>query len=215
MAETPDRRTYLLLLQDASASGRRQAYELLRQMGLSVPIQHGETALEVIATADEAEAANASGLFSACLKAPMKKEHLERLSPSQADVVAGWNQRMSEAGQKASRSTIHVGTSWNDPRMQAPGPYTAIHPAAFAEVLSRYNLAPTAAAKRLKPLEGAAVGRFERRLGSKLGDVRLARHLARLSLHLPPAYRQVMERLPPEAVEELSRLATSGGQEGR
>ncbi len=215
MAETADRRTYLLLLADATASGRRQAYELLRRLSLTVPIQHGETAVEIVATADEAEAATASGLFSACLKAPMKKEHLERLSPSQADVVATWNERMSESGRKVSRSTIHVGMSWNDTRMQAPGPYTAIDPAAFAEVLGRYGLAPTAAAKRLKPLEGAAVGRFERKLESKLGDARLARHLARLSLHLPPAYRQVMEQLPPEAIQELSRLATSGGQEGR
>jgi hypothetical protein len=184
-------------------------------MGITVPIQHGETAMEIVATADEAEAATASGLFSACLKGPMKKEHLERLSPSQAEVVATWNERMSESGRKASRATGHVGIAWDDPRMQPLGPYTAIDPAAFAEVLGRFNLAPTAAAKRLKPLEGAAVGRFERKLGSKLGDAKLARNLARLSLHLPPAYREVMERLPPGALEELSRLATSGGQEGR
>jgi hypothetical protein len=215
MSEMVDRRTYLLLLQDASTSGCKEAYERLRAMGLRVPIQHGETAMEILATPDEAEAAAGTGLFSACLKGQMKKEHMTRLDPGQADVVASWNQRMSAAGLEASRSRPNEGVSWGDPRFEGLVPYTAIDPAAFAEVLEKYGLAPTAAARRMKRIEGAALGRFQRTLATKLGDPKLARHLAALSLHLPPAYRQVMEQLPPEAVRELSRLATSGGQEGR
>jgi len=51
-----NRKNYLLLLHNPSAEAARHAWSVCRQLNIPVPIQHGNTALEVLATPDEVEA---------------------------------------------------------------------------------------------------------------------------------------------------------------
>jgi hypothetical protein len=215
MATSGGRRTYLFLLREPSAATRKEAYAHLRALGLVVPIQHGNTALEVLATPEEAAAAAKSPLFSAGLKGTMKKEHLEKLTPAHRQIVVRWNERVTEPGRAVVKRRTLAGRSWGDPELTAPAPYTAIDPAAFRDLVRRFELEPRAGTAPAARLEGAAYETFERTLTSKYDDPKLAGHLAKLSLRLPPEYQEVLMRLPAEAVRELSELAGLRGQGGK
>jgi hypothetical protein len=211
MATVQDRKTYLLLIKQPTAEGRKEAYARLREMGLKVPIGHGQQALEIVATADQAKEALATGLFSAGLKGSMAKEHLAKLTPEQTPIIALWNARFTESGKQAAKSRANQGKSWGDPSMLPPAPYTAIDPGRFHEVLAKFDLKPSRTDETGK-LEGAAFEQFERELLAKYDDPKLAGHLARLALRLAPEYRRLMLELPPEALKELGGSGTVRGE---
>jgi hypothetical protein len=90
-----ERTSYLLLLRNPSATARQDAVSQLKDLGVTVVAQFGSVAIEVLATADQAEAIANLGMFSARLKGPMKAEHLEKLTPEQRQIVGIWNARFA------------------------------------------------------------------------------------------------------------------------
>src|SRR5690349_1179468 len=111
-----ERVPYLLLLARPSAAARAEAARYVRANGLVVVAQYGTTAIEALATPDEAATLSEVGMFAAVLKGAMKKEHLGRLTDEQRHLVEHWNTRFSRGYRRGKdRAEALRGRSWGDP----------------------------------------------------------------------------------------------------
>ncbi len=206
---TREKRTaYLVLLTQPSAGVRIETVRFLRERGLPVLAQHGNIALEALATPEEAETLSELGIFAAVLKSAMKQQHVERLSDQQRRVVELWNTRFSAGYVKGEQRAQELrGRSWDDPKLDAPGPYSAVEPEEFLEFVREYEdrtgerVATKANEKSEGPPRGAEFGRFERRLADRYEDPSVAYHLARLAARLGSPYWEYVLDLSPEFIQ--------------
>ena len=209
---------YLFLLERPSIDGRRAAAERLREIGMRVIAQFGSVAIEAEATEDQAAAAHDLGLFSAQLKGPMAREHLEKLNDEQRQVIGVWNTRFTPAYRKLTKDLTHAGKPWDAEGLAPPLGYSHVDPDDFRELVSDYEkrtgerIVGAADANQTgrrkggrspKPMDPEEFVEFERRLATTYGDETLGYHLARLGFRLEPAWRDVLLRLPKGLIEEL------------
>src|SRR5688572_3463060 len=90
---TVEARRYLFLLNRPNIQNRRLAFERARKLGLSVPAQYADAALEIVAPPDKAEALFESGLFSSYTKKTVSAPHMERMPVAQRRAARLWNER--------------------------------------------------------------------------------------------------------------------------
>jgi len=217
MPERP-KHAYLFLLERPSIDGRRTAAERLRELGMRVIAQFGSAAIEAEATEDQAAAAHDLGLFSAQLKGPMAREHLQKLNDEQRQVIGVWNTRFTPAYRKLTKDLTHAGKPWDAEGLAPPLGYSHIDPEDFRQLVSDYeertgerivDAGDANQARRRKggrspkPMDPEEFVEFERRLVSTYEDETLGYHLARLGFRLDPAWRDVLLRLPKGLIEEM------------
>lgn len=205
---TPGERVpYLLLLARPSAAARSEAARSVRAAGLAVVAQYGTTAIEALATPDEAATLSGLGLFAAVLKGAMKAEHLDRLTDEQRRVVEQWNTRFSRGYRRGrERAESLRGRSWGDPDLAAPGPHTAIDPEDFLDFLKEHDRKlddETKGAARRARMTDKELAALERRLEERYEDPTLAYHLARLAARLDPKHRHLVLELDEVLLELL------------
>ena len=217
MPERP-KHAYLFLLERPSVDGRRAAAERLREIGMRVIAQFGTVAIEAEATEDQAAAAHDLGLFSAQLKGPMAREHLDKLNDEQRQVIGVWNTRFTPAYRKLTKDLTHAGKPWDAEGLAPPLGYSHVDPDDFRELVSDYEkrtgerivgagdanqTGRRKGGRSPKPMNPEEFVEFERRLATTYGDETLGYHLARLGFRLEPAWRDVLLRLPKGLIEEL------------
>jgi hypothetical protein len=212
MAE--ERTSYLLLLRNPSPAARQDAVRQLKELGVIVAAQFGGVAIEIQATADQAEAIASLGMFSARLKGPMKAEHLEKLTREQRQILGLWNARFGTSYRKLKEDVSQVGKAWSAEGRREPLPYTAIAPEDFIGFVERYEartkrkLLPAKPATRGKarpqrPMSADDFRKFEKRLAEAYKNPTLAYHLARLARRLDRRYESVLLRLPADLLAEI------------
>ena len=211
-----DSTAYLLLLRRPSTGARQQAATRLRELGAVVVAQYGDVALEALCTPEQAQAVDDLGLFSAKLRGPMSREHLERLDDEQRRIIGMWNARFAAGYQRTKRDRSLHGRSWGSPDLAAPLPYTAIDPEDFFEVVRQYE---RETGERLRPEEPDQdqsrrdardapftpdeFTRYEEELRERYDDERVAYDLARLASRLGPEWYEPIGRLPDWIVDRL------------
>ncbi|NOT46897.1 MAG: hypothetical protein HOP17_04000, partial [Acidobacteria bacterium] len=211
--EKQQKQSYLFLLQRPSSTARYEAAKRLRELGMRVVAQFGDVAIEAFTTDSQLEAAREMGLFSAQLRGPMSKDHLEKLNSDQRSVVQQWNTRFSSGYRKLKKDLTHVGKSWADPGMDSLVGYTAIDPEDLFQLIREYQdktgekLAEPPSAKertaKVKRMSGKEFVDFEKRLGEAYKNPTLAYHLARLAYRLDPKYHKLLFNLPDWLIAEL------------
>jgi hypothetical protein len=199
---------YLLFLAQPSVAVRREAASRLRDLGLRVVAQYGPVAIEVIATPDQAQAAQDLGIFSVTLGRSMQEQHLQRLTDEQGQVAQQWNTRFTSGYRDLVKDRSHLGKSWADPGFDPPAPHSAIGPEEFLSFIEDYEY--RTGNKPWQDAEDSPGGepedqheqpeeprgpmapeqfvRYERELAERLGDPTAAYHLARLAWRLGPSY---------------------------
>jgi hypothetical protein len=208
-----ERTSYLLLLRNPSPAARQDAVRQLKDLGVVVSAQFGGVAIEVLATADQAEAIANLGMFSARLKGPMKAEHLEKLTPEQRQIVGVWNARFGASYRKLKEDDSKVGKTWSGEGVREPLPYTAIAPEDFIALVERYEertkkkVSPpkttTRKGRPQRPMSADDFKKFEKRLADAYKNPTLAYHLARLARRLDRRYESLLLKLPPELLAEI------------
>jgi hypothetical protein len=207
------RRSYLLLLARPSMGARAEAARALRAAGVTVLAQYGSVALEVLATPPEVESAQALGLFSAALKGSMKREHLERLTAEQREVVEQWNVRFAPGYRRGQQANAPLrGRSWGDD-LAAPAPYSAIDPEEFRAFLAEYERetgtsigkGQSPAKKPPRAMTTRAAVALERRITRATGDPTIAYHLVRLAARLDPREAEALRDLDDDLIEAIRR----------
>ncbi|MGH2386194.1 MAG: PLAT/LH2 domain-containing protein [Candidatus Limnocylindria bacterium] len=217
MPERP-KHAYLFLLERPSIDGRRTAAERLRELGMRVIAQFGSVAIEAEATEDQAAAAHDLGIFSAQLKGPMAREHLQKLNDEQRQVIGVWNTRFAPAYRKLTKDLTHAGKPWDAEGLAPPLGYSPIDPEDFRQLVSDYEkrsgerivdagdanqTGRRKGGRSPKPMNPEEFVEFERRLVTTYEDETLGYHLARLGFRLEPAWRDVLLRLPKGLIAEL------------
>jgi len=209
------RSAYLLLVRQPSATSRREAARQARELGVTVVAHFGAVAVEVLATDTQAEALADLGVFSARLAGPMKREHMEELTPEQRQVVDLWNARFGPGYRKLKKDLTNVGKRWSAEGLREPLPYTAIGPEDFLELVDRWEKrtgrrlalpAPRAQKGAGRPMSADQFKRLEKRLAEAYDNPTLAYHLARLVTRLDPRYESVLLKLPADLISELVEL---------
>jgi hypothetical protein len=175
--------------------------------------QYGNVAIEVLATADQADAAADIGLFQGRLKGAMGREQLGQLDDEQRRVVTVWNARFSRGYRRLERDRTVRGVSWGagGEDREPPLPFTPLDPEDFLALAARYE---AESGERIRPQERPRgkgqisevmtpddFVEYERRLVAHYTDEQLAYHLARLAYRLGPRYYEVIARLPDGLIE--------------
>jgi len=214
-----ERTAYLLLVHKPSTTARHEAAKQVRELGVTVVAQFGAVAIEVLATDDQAAALDELGLFAGRLSGPMKREHLEKLTTEQRQVVEVWNARFTASYRRLKKDLTHVGKPWSAEGLRAPLSYTAIGPEDFLELVGHWEehsgrkLLPPAqrARKRVstggqRQMSAEEFRRLEKRLADAYDNPTLAYHLARLAARLDRRYESVLLKLPADLLAELVKL---------
>ena len=146
------RSSYLFLLQRRSTAARREAARVLAELGATVVAQYGNVAIEVLATADQADAAADIGLFGGRLKGAMGREQLGQLDDEQRRVVTVWNARFSRGYRRLERDRTVRGVSWGagGEDREPPLPFTPLDPEDFLALAARYE---AESGERIRPQE--------------------------------------------------------------
>ncbi len=200
--------SYLFLLQDQSIAARHEAVKQLRASGIRVVAQYGKVAIEVIASTEQIEKTQKTGLFSIILKGSMTdKEQLDKLNVDQRKIVTQWNYRFSPEYEVSIKNRKHIGKSWGQKRLEEPLPYTAIDPEEFKQIVARYEKRTGKALfvrpKELKPMARDEFVDYERKLVKIYDDPKIAYHLTRLAYRLGPEWYELISNLPRDLVKEL------------
>ncbi len=124
MSNLNQRNNYLLLMHYPSVESRRQAFKSARELNITVTMQHGIYAVEVLATTEEAERLYKFGLFKLITKSSVNSEHLEKLTGEENRIAKQWNTRFSEEFRKTKKDKKHSGKSWGDKELQEPAPFS-------------------------------------------------------------------------------------------
>ena len=105
----------------------------MAELGATVVAQYGNVAIEVVATADQADAAADIGLFGGRLKGAMGREQLGQLDDEQRRVVTVWNARFSRGYRRLERDRTLRGLSWGTggEDREPPLPFTLLDPEDF------------------------------------------------------------------------------------
>lgn len=147
----PSQKTYLLLLHYSSAEASRQAIRLCREMNLRVPAVTGSVALEVTASADEADRLFRTGMFALCTCKAIRKEHVEKLNEHQREAASAWNHHFSAGYRKLKADKSKRGLSFGDPKRKEPAPYIEVEVADFEQYLQELIRSRNISVKTVKP----------------------------------------------------------------
>jgi hypothetical protein len=197
-----ERRRYLFLLARPGEPAAKVARDYLREIGVQVTLQHGEVALVGLATLDQVEVAQVTGLFATVTAGPLREQVLEKLQDEQRDAVQIWNTRQSAVFLERSKNRTDEGKSWGDKEKDHEPPHTRFDPRDFKRELLRFLDTEEEALldkyRDRKPLEleGDAFIEYERRLEKVYSDATLAYHLSRLAYHLGDRWPWVILELP-------------------
>lgn len=199
---TLESRRYLFLLNRPNIQNRRLAYERARKLGLSVPAQYADAALEIIAPPDKAEALFESGLFSSYTKKTVSTAHMERVPPTQRRAVRLWNERFSKESLENKKRDNGYGVSWGSAKIPAPAPFAPVdvrelerRVAKFlAQNTKRRPSKPIWGKRRLNPDKLTTADRvwLEKEFRERLKDEALAYHLIRTLPNLSHATRKIV-----------------------
>ncbi len=211
---TVEPRRYLFLLNRPNIQNRRLAFERARKLGLSVPAQYADAALEIVAPPDKAEALFESGLFSSYTKKTVSTPHMERMPAAQHRAARLWNERFSKESRDLKKRDAGYGVSWGSDRIPAPAPFTPVDVLELerrvaklvAQDRKRRPSKPLYGKRRLNPDKLSTADRvwLEKEFRERFKDETLAYHLIRTLPHLSLATRKLFLDL--SWLEELIKL---------
>lgn len=202
----PRQKRYIFFLARPNQEAMLIARRHLLELGVKVLSRQGDVALIGMATREQLEAAQATGLFSTVTAEAIKESHLDRFAAEQLEAARLWNTLQSPEYYKLKADKSQEGKSWADPDKEPLPPSTPVDPEDFKralleelqideeELLERYK--EQSKKERPPALEGDEFVKYEKRLADTYEDETIAYHLARLAWHLHPAYRDILFKLP-------------------
>ncbi|HTF05448.1 MAG TPA: hypothetical protein VK826_15580, partial [Bacteroidia bacterium] len=218
-----NRKNYLLLLHHPSAEAARHAWSVCRQLNIPVPIQHGNTALEVLATPDEVEALFRYGIFATQTARKLAKDQLEKMSPHAQEIAAMWNQQFSADYQRRKKDKSLHGLKYNSPGKKEPAPYVDVDIRQFKKLLDEELRQRKTDPSKIKPLlkvdhkriSAETFLKVKNYIGEQLGSDKEAYQLSRMFYRMKETDRAMF--LSPDLLrimQTVYRATKSGGSQG-
>jgi hypothetical protein len=125
------KKNILLYLKEATVMNRQKTAAALREKGITVLAQYGNTALEVYVTDEELTWIHSTSFFSEGFEGSVSETALKVMNTEGKELAKAWNQRQGTspslegvAGVDAEKS--NRGLSWGTKGFDEPRPHTDI-----------------------------------------------------------------------------------------
>ena len=212
------KKNILLYLKEATVTDCQKAAAALREKGLTVLAQYGNTALEVYVTDEELTWLQSTSFFSESFEGSVSETALKVMNTEGKELAKAWNQRQGTApspegvaGVDAEKS--NRGLSWGTKGFDEPRPHTDISGTFFLttilekkaidgelQIPERKGFSPTRSQKAYKDIHD--------QLLAKLKDPTKDYHLSRLAI-IRPDLEEAIFAMSADDVDKLFKVSRS------